>query len=178
MMDKALLEQQLSGLPLYIYEFIDPKQLDFADRIRYICEHDCPMYGSSWACPPAVGSVEECKARCLSYENCLLISTITEVADITDIHETLETRHPHEEITNQVRDLMQEMGVEPFVLSTESCAVCETCAYKQGFPCRRPERMHPCVESQGINIIPTLESAGIDFQYGANIVTWVSLLLF
>lgn len=38
--------------------------------------------------------------------------------------------------------------------------------------------MHPCVESQGINIIPTLEENGLEFQYGQNVVTWVSLLLF
>ena len=38
--------------------------------------------------------------------------------------------------------------------------------------------MHPCVESQGINIIPTLEENGLEFQYGQNTVTWVSLLLF
>lgn len=177
-MNKQLLEEKLSALPLYIYGFIDPNQLEFSDRIRYICEHDCPMYGSSWACPPAVGSVEECKKKCLSYKNCLLISTITEVEDIDNIHETLQTRHPHEKLTNQVRDLMREMGVNPFVLSTESCAVCERCAYADGLPCRMPGRMHPCVESQGINIIPTLEEMGMDFQYGENVVTWVSLLLF
>ena len=177
-MNKQLLEEKLSALPLYIYGFIDPNQLEFSDRIRYICEHDCPMYGSSWACPPAVGSVEECKKKCLSYKNCLLISTITEVEDIDNIHETLQTRHPHEKLTNQVRDLMREMGVNPFILSTESCAVCERCAYTDGLPCRTPGRMHPCVESQGINIIPTLEEMGMDFQYGENVVTWVSLLLF
>ena len=177
-MNKQLLEEKLSALPLYIYGFIDPNQLEFSDRIRYICEHDCPMYGSSWACPPAVGSVEECKKKCLSYKNCLLISTITEVENIDNIHETLQTRHPHEKLTNQVRDLMREMGVNPFILSTESCAVCERCAYADGLPCRMPGRMHPCVESQGINIIPTLEEMGMDFQYGENVVTWVSLLLF
>ena len=177
-MDKQLLEEKLSELPLYIYGFIDPAQLEFSDRIRYICEHDCPMYGSSWACPPAVGTVEECKKKCLSYENCLLISTITEVNDISDIHDTLQTRHPHEKLTNQVRDMMRELGVNPFILSTESCAICERCAYADGLPCRMPGRMHPCVESQGINIIPTLEEMGLDFQYGENVVTWVSLLLF
>ncbi len=177
-MDKALLAGKLSELPLYIYDFIDPKELEFSDRIRYICQHDCPMYGTSWACPPGTGTVAQCQAKCLQYENCLVVSTITEVYDITDINETLETRHPHEEVTNQVRDILQELGAEPYVLSTESCAICDRCAYLDGQPCRFPEKMHPCVESQGINIIPTLEKLGLDFQYGANIVTWVSLLLF
>ncbi len=177
-MNRELLEEKLSELPVYIYGFIDPEELEFNDRIRYICEHDCPMYGSSWACPPGVGTVAECRAKCLSYKSCLLISTITEVSDIANIQETLDTRFDHEKITNQVRDLMREQGVDPYVLSTESCAVCSRCAYLDGQPCRLPGRMHPCVESQGINVMPTLEKLGIEFQYGGNIVTWISLLLF
>ncbi len=177
-MDRALLEEKLSELPLYIYEFIDPKELEFSDRIRYICVHECPMFGSSWACPPAVGTVEACKEKCLSYKTALLISTICEVSDITNIYETLQTRGPHEDITNEVRDIMREMGTDPFILSTESCAACEKCAYREGKPCRFPDRMHPCVESQGINIVPTLERLGLSFQFGANVVIWVSLLLF
>ena len=178
MLNRELLESQLAELPLYVYQFIDPKGLEFSDRIRWICEHECPMYGKSWACPPGVGSVADCQKRCLSYESCLLISTIVEVADISDIDATLATRHDHEAVTNQVRDLMRQQGVEPYVLSTEACAICERCAILDGQPCRYPERMHPCVESQGINVIPTLEGCGLEFQYGANVVTWISLLLF
>ena len=176
-MNRDKLEEQLMELPLYAYFYIDPKQLDFADRIRWICEHECPMYGSTWACPPGVGSVECCKNHVLQYESCLMISTVVEVEDISSMEETLATRFDHEEITNQVRDMMRALGEDPFVLSTEACAICERCAYLDGQPCRHPDRMHPCVESQGINIIPVLEQCGIDFQYGSNVVTWVSLLL-
>ena len=178
MIDREKLEQQLSQLPLYTYFYIDPNTLEFSQRIRYICQHECPMYGKTWACPPAVGEVEDCKAKCLSYKNCLVIGTIVEVADSADIPGTLETRADHEKVTNQVRDLMREQGVQPYILSTEACAVCERCAYLDGLPCRMPGKMHPCVESHGINVIPTLEQNGLDFIYGTNIVTWYSLLFF
>ena len=127
-MNLELLESQLAELPLYGYFSIDPNALEFSDRIRWICEHECPMCGRTWACPPGVGSVEDCRAKCLSYENCLMIATIVEVADITDINETLATRPEHEAITNQVRDLMRAQNVEPYVLSTEACAICDCCA--------------------------------------------------
>ena len=139
MINKALLEARLSELPLYIYAYIDPKGLEFSERIRWICENECPMYGKSWACPPGVGCVTECKVKCEQFENCLLISSITEVSDITDINETLATRPEHEALTNQVRQLLREQGVEPYILSTEACAVCERCAYLDGAPCRKPE---------------------------------------
>ena len=142
-MIRERLEEKLAELPLYIYDFIDPTELEFSDRIRWICEHECPMYGRSWACPPGVGSVESCKGKCMAFENCLMISTITEVADITDINETLATRPEHEKVTSQVRDLMRSLGVEPYILSTEACALCERCAILDGEGCRFPETMHP-----------------------------------
>ena len=177
-MNLELLEQQLQELPLYGYFFIDPRELEFADRIRWICENECPMYGTSWACPPGVGSVAVCEGRCRAFENCLLISSIVEVADIANLEETLATRPDHEALTNQVRDIMEELGVKPFILSTEACAICQRCAYLDGEKCRFPEKMHPCVESHGINVVPVMERLGLEFQFGANVVTWISLLFF
>ena len=178
MIDIAALETALTDLPLYEYFHFTTDELVFSDRIRWICEHECPMYNRTWACPPAVGPVADCREKCLKYENCLMIATITEVEDIADINETLATRPEHEKITNQVRDLMREQGVWPYILSTEACTVCERCAWLDGQPCRLPGKMHPCVESHGINLIPTLEENGIEFQFGANVVTWVSLLFY
>ena len=177
-MNQELLEQALAELPLYVYFFMEPSELEFSDRVRWICEHECAQYGKSWACPPGVGTVEACRRHCLGFDRCLVISTVTEVADIADIQETLATRREHEQITDRVAELMRQYGAEPFVLSTESCAICPRCAIADGEPCRFPERMHPCVESQGINVIPVLERNGLEFQYGENVVTWISMLLY
>ena len=177
-MNKELLEEKLAQLPLYTYAWIDPEELEFNQRIRWICENECPMYGKTWACPPGVGSVPECRGKCLSYENCLMIATITEVEDITNIEQTLATRPDHEAVTNQVGALLEAQGVRPYILSTEACSLCDRCAILDGKPCRMPEKMHPCVESHGINVIPVLEQCGIEFQYGENVVTWVSLLFY
>ena len=177
-MNMELLEQQLSELPLYIYDFFDPRELEFSSRIRWICEHECPMYGKSWACPPGVGTVDTCRQVCMAYDHCLLISSIVEVRDIADMEETLATRPEHEALTEQVRELMKAQGVDPFILSTEACTVCDRCAILDGEACRFPEKMHPCVESHGINVVDVLERRGLDFQFGANVVTWISLLFY
>lgn len=178
MLNKELLEQELTQLPLYTYAFVDPRNLEFSDRVRWICEHECPMYGKSWACPPGVGTVEQCQKTCLSYNRGLLIVTMAQVDDIADIQQTLATRPDHEAITDQVGQVLRDQGVEPYILSTEACTLCQRCAILDGQPCRLPQQMHPCVESQGINIIPVLERRGLEFQFGDNVVTWVSLLLF
>ena len=175
-MDRERLEAQLAELPLYQYAFIRTEDLCFSERIRWICEHECPMYGKTWACPPAVGSVEDCRKRCLEYEDALLIATITEVSDIANIEETLATRHDHEEVTRQVAELVREQCGDVLVLSTEACAICEHCAWPDA-PCRHPDRMFPCVESHGILATDIAERHGIEF-IGGNVVTWFSLVFY
>lgn len=177
-MNKELLMEKLSALPLYIYDFVDPNELEFNNRIRWICENECPMYGKSWACPPGVGTLNQCKGKCLTHENCLLISSIVEVDDIADMEKTLATRPEHEALTNEVAGIMRQLGANPYILSTEACTVCEKCAILDGEACRFPDKMHPCVESHCINVVPILESHGLEFQFGANVVTWISLLFF
>ena len=178
MLNRELLENQLAEYPLFAYGFLDPKTLDFTQRVRYICQSECPMFGKSWACPPAVGTVEDCQKKCFAFSDCLLSATITEGADIADIEDSLSTRGEHERLTNEIADLLRRQGIAPYILSTEACAECERCAYLDGQPCRFPERMHPCVESHGINVVPAMEELGIPFISGENLVTWVSLLLF
>lgn len=176
-MNREQLEMQLSELPLYQYAFIRTGDLMFSDRIRWICEHECPMFGKTWACPPAVGSVEECEARCKEFDEALLIATITEVSDIANIEETLSTRAPHEEITREVHELVRQQAEATMVLSTEACAVCETCSYPDA-PCRNRDKMYPCVESHGIVVTDLAEKTGIDFYAEGNLVTWFSLIFY
>lgn len=175
-LNRALLEQQLSQLPLFQYDFFSAEELIFTDRVRHICQTECPMYGKTWACPPAVGSVEDCRAKCLAFPEFLLVSTVTEVADVADLEQTLATRADHEAVTRQVAELVKAQGCEVMVLSTEACAICEECSYPDA-PCRHPELMFPCVESHGILVTELCERFGIEF-FNGNVVTWFSLIFF
>ncbi len=175
-MNYDLLQSQLSELPLLQYEFFDTDRLEFSERIRYVCRTECPMYNTNWACPPAVGTVEECRARCMAFPHGLLIATVQE-ADTANLEASLATRAPHEEITRQVTALVAAQGVHTLTLSTESCVHCAHCTYPDA-PCRHPDKMFPCVESHGIVVTALAEQFGIDFYAGADLVTWFSLILF
>ena len=176
-MNRARLEEKLSALPLYQYAFIKTDELTFTSRVRHVCETECPMYGKTWACPPAVGTVEACEARCRNYPEALLIATITEVNDITDMAETLATRAPHEAITRQVHEMVKEESTDTMVLSTEACSHCEKCTYPDA-PCRFPDKMYPCVESHGILVTALAENHDISFLAEGNLVTWFSLIFY
>ena len=175
-MDKARVEAQLAALPILQYEFIQTSELHFTERVRHICETECPMYGSTWACPPGVGSVAACTARCQGYPEALLLTTVAEVRDAADMAETLATRAAHEDVARQARDILRSEGLETYVLSTEACTRCAACTYPDA-PCRFPDEMFPCIESHAIVVTDIAEHYGIAFLAG-NVVTWFSLIFY
>ena len=105
-----------------------------------------------------------------------MLTTVTEVADIENMELTLATRAEHERLTHEVEQLFRQQGCETMVLSTESCAICQQCAWPEA-ACRHPDRMYPCVESHGILVTELADSFGIEF-FNGNIVTWFSLIFF
>ena len=173
----AQLEQDLCGLPILEYAFVKTGQISFSRRVREVCRTECPRYGTSWSCPPAVGSVEECRDRCLAFENCFVFSTIAEVADTEDMTRTLPTRMAHEEVTRQVVRIFKGRFKEVLALSAESCGICEKCTFPDK-PCRHPDKMFPCVESYGILVTEMARKGGLTYQGGAGTITWFSLVFF
>lgn len=175
---KEQIESKILELPLMQYEWISPEELTFKEEVRQICKQECPMYGKSWSCPPAVGTVEECRLRCLNYSGAFLFTTIAEVTDIANMEETLQTRFDHEEITRSLGKIFQEEGAEVKLLSSESCAICESCAYCEGKKCRHPEYMIPCIESHGILVTELAEKYDIPFLDSMTTVQWFGLILY
>ena len=68
------LERFLAGIPVYEYRLLDPAGLITSERVRIICREECERYDTTWACPPAVGSLEECRERMLAYEKAFFFS--------------------------------------------------------------------------------------------------------
>lgn len=175
---KRKIEEEILELPLMQYEWCSPKELIFKEEVRQICRQECPMYGKSWSCPPAVGTVEECKARCFAYEGAFLFTTIAEVSDIANLKETLDTRFEHEKITRDLGELFKKNGADVMLLSSESCAICDSCAYCENSACRHPEYMIPCIESQGILVTELAEKYEIPFFDSLTTVQWFGLVLY
>ena len=177
MLDREKLEQQLCELPLYQYAFLNTEDLVFTERVRKICESECPMYNTNWACPPAVGTVDECHTRCMVYPQALMISSVTEVKDIANIDETLATRAPHEALTRQVTQLVRAQCSDTLTLSTESCVHCARCTWPDA-PCRFPDKARSAMEALGIDVVALAADRGITYDHGAGTVTYFSIVFY
>lgn len=174
---KQELEEKLLELPIVQYAWVEIGEIEFSEKVRHICRTECPRYGTSWSCPPAVGTVEECRERCEAYSGAFVFTTIAEVNDAENMEETLATRAGHEAVTREIRGIFETYFHSTLALSAESCAICESCAYPDG-PCRYPQRMLPCIESYGIVVPKLAERTGIEFMNGAGIVTWFGIVLY
>lgn len=173
---KEQIEEELRELPVLQYAWVGTDAVVFSERVRSICREECPRYGTSWSCPPGVGTVGECRERCGRYAGAFVFTTAAEVQDIENMEETLATRRGHEAVVEQIREIFRGHGLETLALSGDSCARCEKCAYPDA-PCRFPERMIPCIEGYGI-VVPLLaERTGVEFGGGGNVVTWFGLIL-
>lgn len=175
-MELAALEKALAQLPVYQYAFMRPEDLPFSERVQQVCQMECPMYGKSWSCPPAVGSVTACRARCLCYDSALLLVTAHEVEHSAELMQALTTKPLHTALVEQVRDLLEAEGKTCLCLSGDACAHCDGCSWPQ--PCRQPRLQMPCLEGYGVVVSELAEGLGISFPPEPGLVYWYAVILF
>lgn len=171
-------EEFIADFPIFEYRDISTQNIGVRERVRTICREECQRYNSTWACPPAVGSLKECQERILSYPRGIFFSSVAEVSDILNMDEMLSTRHIHENLTGELEKYLKGEGFETHALSTESCDICESCAWSEGKPCRFPDRMHPCLESYGVVVSEIVEDEAMEYNLGGNTILWFSLILY
>lgn len=176
-MNQAEIESLFAEYPIYQYAFLKPQEIPFSEKVRFICKEECERYGKSWSCPPAVGTVEECQKRCMKYDHVLLFSTVAEAGDTYDFQSRLDTKKEHEFYTTELESKLRAAGMDVLTLSSDSCAICESCAYDAA-PCRHREQMHPCIESYGIILTPLLEKLEMDYFLSEQHILWFSIILF
>ena len=162
---------------MFEYGFLTPEQIAFTDKVRAVCRLECKRYGTSWSCPPAVGTVAECRERCHAFRGAFFFSTVHEIKDSMNLTEYFQTKLSHEQTTDSIEKRMREDGLETYRLSGDSCSICPQCTYP-GKPCRFPERMHPCIEGHGIVVAKLAEACGMEYYIDEHTQLWFSLIFY
>ena len=180
-MNTEKFEEFISQYPIFEYRILDTKDITIQERVRTICQEECERYDSTWACPPAVGTLQECEKKIKSYPQAVFFSSVAEVSDIMNMEEMLSTRRAHEDLTTEVGKYLNKEGYETYILSTESCDICEKCAYKEGEPrCR--DILTGCMPSlgkcHGVVVNEIVERESMEYNLGGNTILWFSMVLF
>ena len=88
---KEKFDEFISQYPIFEYRVLDTGDIKVQSRVRTICKQECERYGSTWACPPAVGELSECEKKIRSYPKAVFFSSVAEVSDIMNMKEMLST---------------------------------------------------------------------------------------
>ena len=171
------IEKEIMQIPIYQYATLPVGDIVFSEKVRAICEQECPMYSKSWSCPPAVGSVDDCKNRVRKYKYAFLFINVIEVTDLFDMDEMLATRKTHNQFVYELKSIFEKYYPDILTLSSDSCTYCDECTYPSS-ACSFSQMSMPCIESYGILVTDLAEKAGIDFFNGSNTVTWFGLIFF
>ena len=162
----------------YQYGFVETADICLEQEVRRMCEvNSCGQYGKSWACPPALGTVEECRARLQAYKTLLVFSVKCDLDDSFDYEGMLAGGKRFKEICRAVDQAAEPLLEKYLILSNEGCGLCKECSYPDK-PCRFPQRAHGALEGYGIMVSRLAAQAGIRYINGANTVTYFGGLAF
>lgn len=174
----TLKERDLREIGIHEYGLMAPVEISFEPVIRRICEDNtCRLYGTTWACPPAVGTVEECQARCLQYQTAMVFNAVYSLEDSFDYEGMMRGHGAFKDLCDRLYTLAKTQLYEFLLLSNEGCKRCASCTYPTA-PCRQPERLFPSLEGFGIHVSQLADCANIKYVNGENTVTYFGMLLY
>ena len=161
------------------YQFLVKEEIIFSQEVLKMCEaNSCGKYGTNWMCPPATGSLEEMKAKCLSYDNILLFNMVYKLEDSFDFEGMMDAGNNHRKISKDVANGIREIiNEKPLILGPGGCTLCDRCTYLDGESCINPEEAISGVESHGILIAEYAPKIGFKYINGPNTVTYFTMLL-
>ena len=166
---------KLSQMGITSFGYIKTSEIVFSEEVRHICEGNrCRNYENTWACPPAVGTLEECRSRCLSFSSAFVFASAYKLEDSFDFDGMVQSHRQFKVVC----DRLYEQLMHPFILlSNEGCIRCKNCTYP-AYPCRFPDRLFPSLEGYGILVNELAKTAGIPYSTGANTVSYFGLVCY
>lgn len=160
------------------FGYVEIANLKFYPEIRKMCEKNtCRNYATSWACPPAVGTLEECQVRMQKYDKMLLFSQAYSLKNSFDLKGMMAGLQDFKEMSHRFQKNLTPVLSDFFILSNEGCGRCTKCTYPDA-PCRFPQDLQHSLEGYGLLVNELAKEAGIPYHHGPNTVTYFGALLF
>ncbi len=160
------------------FAFLNPQMLHFDPQVREICRTGrCGSYGRSWACPPAVGTLEDCRRRCQGYAQAILFTGKYELESSFDFEGMMAGHRTFKTLCDGLWEDLAQAGISGLLLSNEGCIRCKSCTYPD-LPCRFPERLFPSLEGFGFNVTHLAQQTGLRYNNGSNTVTYFGAFFF
>ena len=156
---------------------LDPATIDLKEEVRATCATGtCGAYNRCWTCPPACGTLEECRERVARYHNGIIVQTTGELEDSLDFEGMREIGKRHGEQFRAMTKRVRELYPNALALGAGGCNLCKPCAYPDE-PCRHPELATSSMEGYGMLVSEVCKNNDIPYHYGKDTLTYVGCYL-
>ena len=156
---------------------LDINELVFEDWVRNICRDSCRLYNTSWACPPAIGTLQECRERCMRYKHMLLFNRVYPIEDGFDFEAISRAMADFKTAADLFEAYNASILSNSLYLTNEGCGTCKRCTWPDA-PCRFPGKLHHSLEGYGFNVSKLAAKAGLHYTGGQNTVTFFGAVLY
>lgn len=158
------------------------------NRVVLRCKYWCEGYGANWTCPPFVPSPDEFRSILKEYRYAMVAKFRSSAKVTEEIRDLLMSREPHGTRGEELEDFYRIWGedkrkahecllqLEKFAfakgfafalgLRPGSCNLCAQCDVKN--PCVHPKSLRFSPEAVGVNLVKTLQNAGM----GLSVPLW------
>lgn len=173
---ERLKEKALAAGFTYVSKLnVDSIQLQ--DAVRDMCAaNQCGQYGQNWSCPPACGSLDECRDRLKEYKKGILVQTVGKLEDIFDYDGMVAIEARHKEQFMKLHDILLSEFPHILPIGVGSCTRCEICSYPDE-PCRMPDKCISSMEAYGMMVMQVCKDNGMGYYYGSDQLAYTSCYL-
>ena len=160
------------------YGILSTEGLQFRTEVREMCASDrCHLYGRSWKCPPACGSLEEIREEAKRFRKGIVLQMTGQMEDDYDIETMMETEVTLKKKVLALVEELKKQGYEVLPMSAGGCTLCKECTYPDA-PCRFPDKAYPSMEAYGLVVSDCCTMAGVKYYYGPKTITFSACILF
>lgn len=160
-------------------EITDTHRIVFDPTFRPYCEENlCGQYGVNYSCPPECGSVEEMKQRILAHKRALVLQTIWQVADYSDVPAIRHAKKSHNAAELRLVQKLRSAGHDGVIVGASGCALCTPCALTQGQPCRFPDLKYSCMSAYCVFVKKLADTCGMEYDCGEGLLGLFGMYVF
>ncbi len=146
-------------------------------EVREMCaSNSCRKYGKNWSCPPACGTLEECRGEIMGRSEGIVVQTVGMLEDSMDVEAMMETESRHKEQFKKLHEFMRGKYEGLLPLGAGCCTICPECTYPAS-GCRFPEKRVSSLEAYGILVSDLCIRNQLKYYYGENTIAYTSCFL-
>jgi len=145
-------------------------------ELRAYCNPEqCAKHGQNWVCPPACGTLEECREKAEEFSEGILLQSVTELDPPTEPEVFSRLNREHNLRFREYIETVKPDFAKILPLTTGGCVFCEQCSYPE--PCVKPDVKMESLSAFGIDVGKLCETAGLPYSFSPDVLYYTALLL-